>query len=90
MSTGEPGAFIDSVVIDEAAQLTEAETAIVFSNELSRLVLVGDPKQLPSTVISNLSKGLMFGRSLFERLESQGHPTSMFTVQVYLNLLTQH
>jgi hypothetical protein len=82
ISAGEPGAFIDSVVIDEAAQLSEAETAIVFSNELSRLILVGDPKQLPSTVISNLSKSLLYGRSLFERLESQGHPTSMFNVQV--------
>jgi superfamily I DNA and/or RNA helicase len=35
-----------------------------------RVVLVGDPKQLPSTVLSHRLAATHYGRSLFERLET--------------------
>ena len=46
-----PGKF-DTVIIDEAGQCTEAETYIAFSFPgIKRIVMIGDPKQLPATVV---------------------------------------
>jgi len=44
---------------------------------LPLLVLVGDPQQLPSIVISQLAGSKGYGRSLFERLYTAGVPTHM-------------
>ena len=42
----------DTVIIDEAGQCTEAETYIAFSMPgIKRVVLIGDPMQLPATVV---------------------------------------
>lgn len=64
----------DVALIDEAAQLVEAETAVVLraSAGARRLVLVGDHKQLPATVISQAAKAAGYGRSSFERLADCG------------------
>ncbi|RLO09516.1 hypothetical protein DYB28_004774, partial [Aphanomyces astaci] len=40
-------------------------------------VLVGDPQQLSATVFSRTSAQSLYERSLFERLESCGHPVHM-------------
>jgi hypothetical protein len=43
------------VIVDEAAQLVEAETAIITQmKEVKQMVLVGDQKQLPATVMSQV------------------------------------
>lgn len=43
------------VIIDEAAQLVEAESSIVMQmKDVKQLVLVGDQKQLPATVMSQV------------------------------------
>lgn len=57
-------------VVDEAAQLVEAHTAVLLHRcpELSQLVLVGDHMQLPATVISEEAKRRGYGVSTFERL----------------------
>ena len=72
-SMAEAGAF-DLCVIDEAAQLVEAESCIVLARwpGLRGLVLVGDHRQLPATVISQEAKSRGYGRSLFERLVERG------------------
>ncbi|EFJ34295.1 hypothetical protein SELMODRAFT_438696 [Selaginella moellendorffii] len=71
-----------TAVIDEAGQLVEAETAIVMGlQNLKQLVLVGDHKQLPATVISKIAQDYSYGRSLFERLQLLGHPSIMLNVQ---------
>lgn len=44
-------------------------------------MLVGDPQQLPATVLSKRSKALAFERSLFERLMLAGWPLKMLSVQ---------
>ena len=69
------------VVIDEAAQLIEAETGIVLQESVRKLILVGDVCQLPALVLSvrNLQAG--YGRSLFERLEQNGHPSILLDEQ---------
>ena len=46
-----------------------------------RFVLVGDPQQLPATVLSKTSKALAFDRSLFERLMLAGWPVRRLSVQ---------
>lgn len=46
-----------------------------------RVVLVGDPQQLPATVLSQRGKDLLFERSLFERLQTAGCPVHMLQVQ---------
>jgi hypothetical protein len=61
-------------VVDEAAQLVEAHTAIVLNRwpNLRLLVLVGDQMQLPATVFSQNAKDCGYGVSTFERLVSCG------------------
>ena len=63
------GGLFDTVLIDEAAQAVECSTLIPLKYNAPRLVLVGDPKQLPATVLSNEAQKLQYGRSLFERLQ---------------------
>ena len=46
-----------------------------------RVVLVGDPQQLPATILSQRGKDLMFDRSLFERLQTAGCPVHTLQVQ---------
>ncbi len=46
-----------------------------------RIVIVGDPRQLPATLMSENKAKTRFERSLFERLSDAGHPVYMLTVQ---------
>ncbi|XP_042028915.1 uncharacterized protein LOC121775899 [Salvia splendens] len=70
------------LVIDEAAQVKECETTIAFQiKDVRHAILVGDEIQLPATVSSKLSEEAGFGRSLFERLSSMGHPKHLLNVQ---------
>jgi AAA domain len=74
------GAF-DAVIIDEAAQSVEPEVLIPLVGANPRMtstvplcIMVGDPKQLPATVISNVPSVVKaLGRSLFERLQDAKH-----------------
>ncbi|XP_065682161.1 uncharacterized protein LOC100204258 isoform X2 [Hydra vulgaris] len=56
------------VIIDEAGQCTEPDALIPLQYGSSKLVLVGDPAQLPATVISQRAGRFNLGQSLFERL----------------------
>ncbi|KAK7372271.1 hypothetical protein VNO80_05646 [Phaseolus coccineus] len=70
------------LVIDEAAQLKECESAIPLQLPgLSRVILIGDEKQLPAMVKSKISDKAGFGRSLFERLVLLGYKRHMLNVQ---------
>src|SRR5256885_12344227 len=51
-----------------ATQLPESETAILLRPSIRSLILAGDHKQLPPTVISTAAKKCYYDRSLFERL----------------------
>ena len=72
---------IDAVIVDEAAQCVEALSLIPLKFRAKRYVLVGDPKQLPATTFSKQADRLGFNRSLFERLESIGHPVHFLDTQ---------
>ncbi|CAK9150158.1 unnamed protein product [Ilex paraguariensis] len=60
---------LEMLVIDEAAQLKECESAIPLELfGLRHAILIGDERQLPAMVQSETSEKAKFGRSLFERL----------------------
>ncbi|CAN0880595.1 Probable helicase MAGATAMA 3, partial [Linum grandiflorum] len=70
------------LVIDEAAQLKECESALPLQlNRLSHVILIGDERQLPAMVQSKACAESGFGRSLFERLTLLGHPRHLLNVQ---------
>ncbi|XP_024515989.1 helicase sen1-like isoform X2 [Selaginella moellendorffii] len=71
----------DIVVIDEAAQASELGVLPPLILGAARCVLVGDPQQLPATVISRVADTMQYSRSLFERFQQAGCPTLMLTVQ---------
>ncbi|RWS24621.1 uncharacterized protein B4U80_08004 [Leptotrombidium deliense] len=59
------------VIIDEASQCTEPEILMpLIYSSISKMILIGDPMQLPATVISKDAARHKFGQSLFERLYS--------------------
>nr|XP_043619791.1 helicase SEN1-like [Erigeron canadensis] len=73
---------LNLLVIDEAAQLKEAESTIPLQLlGIKHVILIGDERQLPAMVQSKVSSGSHFGRSLFERLSSLGYPKHLLNVQ---------
>ncbi|GMF56671.1 unnamed protein product [Phytophthora fragariaefolia] len=61
----------DALIIDEAAQAVELSTLVPIRERVARVVLVGDPKQLPATVKSVRFYGGMLtdGPSVMERVQ---------------------
>ena len=59
---------VSDLIVDEAAAATEPELYIPFQFSPKRLLAVGDPKQLPSTVLSHRAVQLGLSKSLHERL----------------------
>ena len=73
--------LFDTCIIDEAAQATEPSCLIPLRLGCRRLVLVGDPRQLPATIHSKEANDAGLGTSLFERLERAEHEVVMLTIQ---------
>ncbi|KAK7260354.1 hypothetical protein RIF29_26329 [Crotalaria pallida] len=71
----------DVVIIDEAAQAVEPATLVPLANQCKKVFLVGDPAQLPATVISDVAKNHGYSTSLFERLKLAGYPVIMLKTQ---------
>ncbi|KAJ1618451.1 AAA domain-containing protein [Pavlovales sp. CCMP2436] len=55
-----------------------------------RLVLVGDPQQLPATVFSAHAADAGYERSLFERLQQSGHRTHLLRTQYRMHPEISH
>ncbi|VYS50117.1 unnamed protein product [Arabidopsis thaliana] len=73
---------IQLLVIDEAAQLKECESAIPLQlRGLQHAILIGDEKQLPAMIKSNIASEADLGRSLFERLVLLGHNKQLLNMQ---------
>ncbi|KAK0573666.1 hypothetical protein LWI29_011732 [Acer saccharum] len=73
---------LNILVIDEAAQLRESESTIPLQLPgIKHAILIGDECQLPAMVASNVSNEAGFGRSLFERLSTLGHPKHVLSIQ---------
>lgn len=64
---GEENLGFTCCIVDEATQCSEADTLIPLMLGIKTLVLVGDPKQLPATILSPVAKEKGLGKSLFAR-----------------------
>lgn len=71
----------DTVVIDEASQGVEISTLVPLKLGCRRLILVGDPQQLPATCFSSVAKKHQYERSLFERLKESDYKVSLLELQ---------
>lgn len=80
MTAGD-GPLFDTVVIDEGAQATEPSCLIPMALGASRCLLVGDPQQLPATVLSSGAAGLAYGQSLLERVCKGGQTVQLLDTQ---------
>lgn len=73
---------IDDLIVDEAAASSEPELYIPFHFRPERLLAVGDPKQLPATVLSRTAGERGLDKSLHERLMyDSGYPHIMLDTQ---------
>ena len=70
-----------SCLIDEATQVVEPEALIPITLDVSKLVLVGDQKQLGPVVTGQAAKAGGLGVSLFERLLAIGMRSTMLDTQ---------
>ncbi|KAL6936770.1 hypothetical protein ACO0OL_001320 [Hanseniaspora opuntiae] len=68
------GLFFPTVVIDEACQCTELSTLVPLRYGAKQIIMVGDPNQLPPTVISNVAANAKYDESLFSRLIKDNSP----------------
>ncbi|KAI1339290.1 SEN1 N terminal-domain-containing protein [Xylariaceae sp. FL0016] len=59
----------ETVIIDEAAQCVELSALIPLKYGCSKCILVGDPKQLPPTVLSKSAAQYGYDQSLFVRMQ---------------------
>ena len=84
------GLEFDAVIMDEAAQASEAAALVPLMHRggcIKRVILVGDHRQLPATAHSlNPATRQAYATSLFERLENgagpgRGHPLVSLNVQ---------
>jgi len=67
--------------VDEAAAAIEADLCIPFQLQPSRMLAVGDPKQLPATIFSPHARNYGLDISLHERLRNAAHDHIMLDVQ---------
>ena len=75
------GRRFSRVLIDEATQATEPASLVPLVKGSRQIVLVGDHRQLPPTVISRRAGRGGLDRSLFERLVDMGITPVMLTTQ---------
>jgi len=77
---------INDLIVDEAGAATEPSLYIPFHLKPTRLLAVGDPAQLPPTVLSRRASDLGLARSLLDRLmHGCGYTYAMLDVQYRMN-----
>ncbi|CAI5501461.1 unnamed protein product, partial [Closterium sp. Naga37s-1] len=80
----------DVVVIDEAAQAVEPSTLIPMTHGCSQVFMVGDPLQLPATVLSTRAVHYGYHGSMFSRLQQAGYPVVMLNTQYRMHPMIRH
>ena len=71
----------ETVIIDEAAQCVELSALIPLKYGCCKCILVGDPKQLPPTVLSQSAARYGYDQSLFVRMQ-QNYPNSVHLLEM--------
>lgn len=77
----------DVVIVDEAAQAVELSCLIPLKYGCKRCIMIGDPQQLPATVMSQLALSLQYERSLFQRMKENNYPCVMLDIQYRMHPL---
>lgn len=71
----------DQVIIDEACQCVELSAMIPLRYGCKRCIMVGDPNQLPPTVLSQKAASFRYEESLFVRMQ-RNNPESVYLLDV--------
>ncbi|CUS13858.1 unnamed protein product [Tuber aestivum] len=71
----------ETVIIDEAAQSVELSALIPLKFGCEKCILVGDPKQLPPTVLSREAAKFSYEKSLFVRMQ-ENHPKDVHLLSI--------
>lgn len=71
----------DQVIIDEACQCVELSAIIPLRYGCKKCIMVGDPNQLPPTVLSQTAASLNYEQSLFVRMQNN-NPKSVYLLDV--------
>ncbi|KAF8895534.1 SEN1 N terminal-domain-containing protein [Infundibulicybe gibba] len=71
----------EMVIIDEAAQAIELSSLIPLRYRCARCIMVGDPQQLPPTVLSQEACRYQYNQSLFVRLQKH-QPDSVYLLSI--------
>ncbi|KAI9319888.1 AAA domain-containing protein [Dichotomocladium elegans] len=75
------GLSFQTVIVDEAAQSIEISSLIPLKYDCQRCILVGDPNQLPPTVLSQMATKYRYDQSLFMRLENAA-PDNVYLLNI--------
>ncbi|KAG0597404.1 hypothetical protein M758_UG335400 [Ceratodon purpureus] len=75
----------DVVIIDEAAQAVEPSILVPLVHGCRQVFMVGDPLQLPATVLSKEAVAHGYGMSMFKRFQKAGYPVQMLKTQYRMN-----
>jgi len=79
-----------AVMLDEASQVTEPMSLVPLANGCQQLVLVGDHKQLPPTVVSREAELAGMTLSLFDRLIRSGVQPYLLDTQFRMHPALSH
>lgn len=71
----------DQVIVDEACQCVELSAIIPLRYGCKKCVMVGDPNQLPPTVLSQKAASLKYEESLFVRMQ-RNNPNLVYLLDV--------
>ena len=71
----------ETVIIDEAAQSIELSALIPLKYGCAKCILVGDPKQLPPTVLSREAARFQYEQSIFVRMQAN-HPNDVHLLDI--------
>ncbi|WEJ94805.1 DEAD-box type RNA helicase [Yamadazyma tenuis] len=78
----------DKVIIDEACQCVELSAIIPLRYGCQQCIMVGDPNQLPPTVLSQEATRYSYDQSLFVRMQST-YPESVYLLDVQYRMHPQ-
>ena len=71
-------------IVDEASQCVEPEALLPLKLGFTKMIMVGDPEQLPATVTSLTAKNNRFDTSMFTRLFRFLDPLETFQKIMFL------
>ncbi|EGW31591.1 uncharacterized protein SPAPADRAFT_51586 [Spathaspora passalidarum NRRL Y-27907] len=78
----------DKVIVDEACQCVELSAIIPLRYGCRTCIMVGDPNQLPPTVLSQAAASYNYEQSLFVRMQ-KNHPDSVYLLDVQYRMHPQ-